>query len=353
MKLAILGDTHFGMRSDSVAFQDYAEHFYSTVFFPYLVEHGIKTIIQVGDFFDRRKYINFLTYKKTLDCFIKRLEEFDIQLLVFVGNHDTYFKNTNDVNSVDLLLRRFPNVQIIDKPSVVFDKICLIPWIADDTYYDTLDFINNTKASICMGHFDIVGFSMYKGMPSQEGLDRSVFDKFDLTLSGHYHHRSKQGNIVYVGTPMQITWQDYNDPKGFHILDTNTLQLDFIENPYEMFHQIIYDDKNLSIAQINEIDVAPYKNTYVKVIVDNKTNPYLFDKFLGRLYDADPIDVTIAEDFTEVGTEEDDDMVDQAEDTLTIINKFIDTNTSEDINTSKLKVMLREMYNEAMNRDNL
>lgn len=59
--IALLGDTHFGMRNDSLDFHHLYEKFYTNVFFPKLKENGIKTIVQVGDLFDRRKYINFNT----------------------------------------------------------------------------------------------------------------------------------------------------------------------------------------------------------------------------------------------------------------------------------------------------
>ena len=59
MKIALVTDLHFGARGDSVPFDNFFKKFYDDTFFPYLVEHGIKTIFDLGDTFDRRKYINF------------------------------------------------------------------------------------------------------------------------------------------------------------------------------------------------------------------------------------------------------------------------------------------------------
>lgn len=358
MKICILGDTHFGMRNDSISFLNYGEKFYNETFFPYLIENKIKTIIQLGDFFDRRKYINFYTLSKTKEVFLEKLAEYNIEMFVLAGNHDTYFKNTNTINSLDLLLQEYDNITVIDSPQTIHlnyenakSDVCIIPWICTENYENSLLEIKNTSANICMGHFEIAGFAMHRGMPSQEGLNREIFNKFNTVLSGHYHHRSNQNNIFYVGTPMEMTWQDYNDTKGFHILDIDTFDLEFIKNPNIMFHRIIYDDKENTITEINNKDLSKYTNTYVKVVVLNKTNPYLFDKFMDKLYKVNAIDITIAEDFTNLTEGVEDDILDQAEDTLTIISKYIDSIKEEHIDNEKLKNMMKELYIDAVNQE--
>ena len=139
--------------------------------------------------------------------------------------------------------------------------------------------------------------------------------------------------------------------KGFHLFDVVSRELEFIPNPNIMFHRIVYDDKEESITEIGNKDLSKYTNTYVKVVVVNKTNPYLFDKFMGNLYDMNPIDVTIAEDFTDLTEGVDDDMIDQAEDTLTILNKYVDSIQEDGIDNNKLKTLLRELYVEALNTE--
>jgi hypothetical protein len=188
-------------------------------------------------------------------------------------------------------------------------------------------------------------------MPSHEGLERGLFNKFDFTFSGHYHHKSSNGDIYYLGNPYELTWQDYNDPRGFHLFDLSSRQLEFIQNPYTMFHKITYDDKVESITDLTNKDFSSYTNTYVKVVVVNKTNPYLFDKFMNNLYNVNPADITIAEDLVDYSEGLDDDMVDQAEDTLTVLNKFVDNITEENIDNNKLKSILKELYVEALNQE--
>jgi len=350
--VAIITDQHFGARNDSIHFLDYYERFYRDNFFTSLDWNDIDTVLILGDTFDRRKYVNFYSLKRTKEMFFDELAKRNIQVHMLAGNHDTYFKNTNDVNSVDLLLKEYSNVNVIDKPTTIQVKntsICMMPWICPENYDQSMKVLSETDADICMGHFEISGFAMHRGMPSQEGLDRGIFNRFDCVFSGHYHHRSSQDNIKYLGNPYELTWQDYNDPRGFHLFDLSTRNLEFIQNPNVMFHRIIYDDKEESITEINNKDLTKFTNTYVKVVVLNKTNPYLFDKFMANLYEVNPIDVTIAEDFTDLTEGVEDDMIDQAEDTITIINKFVDGIKEEHIDNDKLKNVLKELYVEALN----
>jgi DNA repair exonuclease SbcCD nuclease subunit len=352
MKVAIITDQHFGARNDSVQFLDFFQKFYDNIFFTKLKEEGITTLLILGDTFDRRKYVNFYSLKRTQEMFFDKLFNMGIKIHMLAGNHDTYYKNTNEVNSVRLLLREYNNINIIDQPTTIFideTPICMMPWICADNYEDSMSTIKETEASICCGHFEIAGFAMHRGMPSQEGLNREIFRKFEYTFSGHYHHKSSDGDIHYLGNPYELTWQDYNDTRGFHIFDLTTRDLLFVENPYVMFHKIVYDDKKDSITEITNKELSKYTNTYVKVVVVNKTNPYLFDKFMNNLYNVNPIDITIAEDFIDLTEGIEDDIIDQAEDTVTIINKYVDSIKEESIDNEKLKSLLRELYVEALN----
>ena len=186
---------------------------------------------------------------------------------------------------------------------------------------------------------------------SQEGLSRELFRKFDFTFSGHYHHRSNADGIYYLGNPYELTWQDYNDIRGFHLFDFASRSLTFVPNTNVMFHKIIYDDKEDSVTEITNKDLTPYAGRYVKVVVINKLTPFLFDRFMENLYNVNPADVTIAEDFTDLTEGVEPDMINQAEDTLTILNKFVDNIEEENIDNGKLKTVLRELYVEALNTE--
>ena len=353
MKLCILGDTHFGARGDSLDFHTYFKKFYDDVFFPYLVENKINVVVQMGDLFDRRKFINFNSLYLSRKYFFNKLKEHEINLYTLVGNHDVAFKNTLEVNSPSLLLNEYDNVFLVENFSTEnFDgvDIDIVPWICSDNEEEIFQKIKNSKSQICFGHFEIDGFEMDRGNVHQGGLDRKTLSKYDIVLSGHFHHKSSSDNVTYVGTPYEMTWSDYNDPKGFHIFDTENRELEFVRNPYSIFHKIMYDDTNHDFEYWKSYDFSKYKETYIKLVVLNKQNPFLFEHVLDNLYKIGVSDLSIVEDFTDNLIGDDQDIIDQAEDTMTILSKYID-NLELDVESDKLKTVMRELYVEALNTE--
>lgn len=353
MKIIILGDTHFGMRGDSLEFHSYYKKFYDEIFFPYLLENDIKVVYQLGDLFDRRKFINFNSLYLARQYFFNKLKQHEIEFVTLLGNHDVAYKNTLEVNSSQLLLNEYTNIRIFDEPTkVTLDgvDVDIIPWICADNETQIADFIKNSTSEICFGHFEIAGFEMDRGNVCHEGIDKSLLKRYDIVLSGHFHHKSTDGQITYVGTPGEMTWSDYNDPRGFHVFDTDTRELTFVENPFKMFHKLTYDDGSQDFEYWKNYNFEQYKSSYVKVVVLNKQNPYLFDNVVDNLYKAVPADISIVEDFTEIITEEDEELIDQAEDTMTILGKYIDGLTVN-VEPEKLKLLMRELYVEALNTE--
>jgi len=351
MKVCLLGDTHFGARNDHLAFHDYFEKFYRDILFPYLDEHKIDTMVQFGDLFDRRKYVNFATLSRSREYFFDPLREKGITMHVFVGNHDTYYKNTNDVNSPDLLLNEYDNVFVYSDPTDIMlgeTPITLLPWVCSGNYNDCMKHIEATPAQILFGHLELSGFEMHRGMFHDHGMEANVFDKFDLVCSGHFHHKSSRGNINYLGTPYEMTWTDFQDPRGFHIFDTDTRELEFIQNPYRMFNKIHYDDTDKTMEDVLDIDLNAYANTFVKVVVHNKTNPYWFDMFISKLEKSGVVDMQVVEDHLNLNLEDDSDIIDEAEDTLTILRKVVDGIDTKNIQKKELDNFLTSLYNEAL-----
>jgi len=347
MRVAIITDQHFGARNDSTAFLDFYERFYNDTFFPTLDSNNIESILILGDTFDRRKYVNFYSLDRAKKMFFDKLEERGIKVFMIAGNHDTYFKNTNDVNSPELLLAEYTNIHLVNKAQdiIVHDiPICFVPWICPDNYQESIETIDSSNAEICMGHFEIAGFAMYRGMESHEGLSKDLFKKFDLVFSGHYHHRSDDGHIYYLGNPYELTWQDYNDPRGFHLFDIQTRQLEFVRNPNTMFERAEYDD-TLVDPSLN--DYGHLSNKYVKIVVVNKNDFYKFDKFITKVYNANPYEVKIIEDFSEFSEGEIDSDI-NLEDTLDVLSNYIDS-VETDLDKDKVKTFMKSLYTEAIN----
>ena len=349
MKIAILGDTHHGMRGDSIAFHNHFRDFYTKTFFPYLLEHGIKHVVQLGDLFDRRKYISFQTLALCRKYFFEPFSRYNIECHALLGNHDIFFKNTLEVNSPQLLLGDYEdNVFVYNEPCS-WNGIDFIPWICKDNEQEILEFIENSNNDICFGHFELAGFEMDRGNICHEGMDADVLKKYDVVLSGHFHHKSTKGNITYVGTPGEMTWADFNDERGFHIFDTETRELTFIPNPCKMFYKIQYNDDDMYYNDIVNADYSYLTGKYLKIVVEKRNNSFLFDTLIDSITKVAPQELSVVEDFSELVNPEDID-VDQAEDTITILNKYVD-GLSLPVESDKIKTVLREVYNEAMSME--
>jgi DNA repair exonuclease SbcCD nuclease subunit len=351
LKIALITDTHWGVRNDNAAFMDNSKRFLDEIFFPYLSNNSVSTVVHLGDLVDRRKYININTAKRLREDFLDKLKARDLDVHIIAGNHDTYFKNTNEVNSLRELLPSY-SFKIYDQlpREVEFDGtiVLMLPWICDENRQLCLDKFRSTPAQIVMGHLELAGFEMYRGSMVSHGDDRTLFDRFDMVLSGHYHHRSSDGSIHYLGSHAEFTWSDYDDRKGFHILDTETKELTFIENPYKMFAKIWYDDLDKQMNEILDIDFDSYKSMMVKVIVTNKTNPYFFDLFIDKLEKAGLNEIQIVEDHLNLGLIEDDSIVDEAESTLDIFKKHIQQVKVPNLDKERLEKTIVDLYQEAL-----
>ena len=346
MKIALITDTHFGARNDNLNFNEYFYKFYEEMFFPYLRENNITNVIHLGDVMDRRKYISYRIAKDFRERF---LDQFDgIQFHMLVGNHDTFYKNTNDVNSLqELVDGKYNNIKVYPAATEVdFDecKILFVPWINVNNMTHTIKMLKTSSAQICMGHLELSGFEMQKGMVMDHGWDKEEFSRFDTVMSGHYHHKSDDGQVFYLGTPYEIYWNDWDDPKGFHVFDTETRELERIVNPHKIFSKIYYDDSTMSY---DNHDISQYKDKYVKLVVVNKKDLYQFDKFVDKLLQADCHDVKIVEDFSDLDASNvSDDIVENTQDTMTLLELYID-DLSVDLSKDRLKNTTRELYIEA------
>lgn len=328
----ILGDLHLASKNGSEIFSKHQHKFFDNVLFPYLNKTGYP-VWQLGDLFDQRKYVSFVGFDAAKRGFFDKLPT---HMTTLLGNHDISYKETLRVNSPELLIGNYGYTIVTDPITV--GSVDYIPWICAENKDEVYEFIKRSKSKICCGHFEISGFSMQRGIPAHDGLDIGIFDKYNLVLSGHYHTRSTNKNITYVGTPYELTWADHKDPKGFHVLDLNTYEMEFIENPYTLYESIQYDDR-----VSDEVDFGKFFEKFVKVIVVNKSDYFMFDNFITKLNNSGAYDIKIIENFNDqpaadIGVE----II--LNDTLHVLSSYVDSlgvKNPEDLNAQMKSLYLQ------------
>ena len=343
MKIAIITDQHFGARKNSKFFHDYFLKFYEDIFFPTLIKEGITTIVDMGDTFDSRKGVDFVSLEWAKNHYYDRLEELGITVHTIVGNHTAYYKNTNQLSGVNLFLREYDNVKIYSEAEEVKidkTKFLFVPWINSENEEKTLQLIDDSDSPCVMGHLELNGFMATRGHFMEHGMDSNVFDKFERVYSGHYHMRSNKENVFYLGNPYEMYWNDVNDRnRGFHLFDTDTLEHTPVNNPYQLFHNLYYEDTPHQM-----LDLTKYDQKILKVIVRKKSDPKQFEKYIDKLYSSNLAELKIVENFD--FTEGEEFEADESEDTISLLNRYIQE-SEVDLDKSVITEILQDVYREA------
>ena len=346
MKIALINDTHCGVRNSSEIFIKHQEDFYSKIFFPYLDEHNIKHVIHAGDYFDSRKSAaSIKAIHENRKHFVEPLKARDIKMDIILGNHDVYHKNTNEVSSVKEYFanEKFEIIENAKDKRYDGKLICLVPWINSENFEYTMQVVNESKAELCIGHFEFQGFPMYRGgmeCNSPIALSPTLFKKFKQVLSGHFHTSSLKGNVYYLGSQMEFTWGDYGDQKYFHILDTDTMEVVAVPNPHTLHKQIEYEGEQ-------NYNLENYENKIIRVIVKENSDYEKYEKFLNDLnkiaysVTVNPLPVTLT-------VNSDDLTIENVSDTKTIVESFVDT-LETDLDKKTLIYILNELYDKANN----
>jgi DNA repair exonuclease SbcCD nuclease subunit len=251
-EIGIFSDVHIGLGQDSSIWHKCVLEFATWVRDLY-ISKGINDIIIPGDIFHNRNEIsvNTLTIAKEFFTILK-----DFRIFISTGNHDCYYKDRSDVNSINML-SGWNNIIIVDKEPLLIKgcnkTISLIPWGTDITDIPVSD--------ICFGHFEINSFYMNSFKVCDHGVEScSLLDKAPFVLSGHFHKRElrkyDKGKIYYVGSPYQQNFGDVGDERGVYILNLETEEINFFENNISPKHIKI----NLSQLQNGTQDAYYLKN---------------------------------------------------------------------------------------------
>jgi DNA repair exonuclease SbcCD nuclease subunit len=339
MKIAIITDTHYGFKKGNKIFHDYFEKFYSNIFFPYLKKNKIKTVIHLGDSFDSRKGIDYWSLRWAKENVYDKYLNLGISLYKIIGNHDIYYKNTNILNSPDYLLSNYSNITTISNPQEIkIDNlsILMVPWITSENQDEVNELISKSSSSVVMGHLELNGFKVNSKMVSDHGYNPDIFNKFNKVFSGHYHTRSNNGKVYYLGNPYEMFWTDHNDLRGFTIFDTETLSHTHINNPYRLFEIVEYDEDN------EDYNFSEYTDKILKVIIKNKVDIKKYENFFDKLVSFSPHDIKVVETvqtlLTDVNVE-----CDSSENTLTLLEKYVDESETS-LNRDKIKRLITQIY---------
>ena len=343
-KVVLITDTHFGVRKGNQIFHDYFEKFYNEVFFPYLDENNIKEVIHLGDCFDVRKGIDYWSLDWAKRVFFDPLRDNGIKLHLIVGNHDIFYKTSLKINAPGLNLAEYENIEVYDAPrtaTVAGTPIAFFPWICEDNAAETYSERDSTRAKIAMGHLELAGFLANQNYMCETGTDPDFFKQFDVVFSGHFHKRSTRGNIVYLGNAYQMYWNDEGESRGFGVLDVRTHELELVDNPFPMFHKLYYNE-----SKLKPIKYTNYKDSYVKIIVEDKSTPKRLSHVVDELYRVGVHDVKVIEN---MDVTLDDDVEVESEDTLTTLSKYVQAmegNFTEQ-NTANIVDIFKSLYTEA------
>ena len=346
MKSVILNDTHFGYKADSPIVLEYFLSFFEQQLFPYIKENNIKTIFHLGDVFDRRKYVNFKTLNQVRTRFLEPLRDMGVKCIAICGNHDTYYKNNNRVNSLDELVSQYANWEIYSEPTEINTTagcVALLPWINPENEEQAAKFLNETTCSVLLGHLELFGFQSIRGIFIEQGHDPKHFDKFDYVLTGHYHVKSSRDNIHYLGTQYQMAFSDVWEPKGFHVFDFSSRELVFVENPRKLFYTFDYNED-----EPQKLDYELFKDTYVKIFVKKRTKAAPFEKYMDKFYEAGVAELAVTE---EVSANPELVAVDVHKDTLQLLHEELGTINDKSIDKQFLAKIIDEAYNSALSKD--
>ena len=346
MKAVILNDTHFGYKADSPIVLDYFLSFFEHQLFPYMKEKDIKVLFHLGDLFDRRKYVNFKTLQQVREKFFEPLREMGVKCIITCGNHDTYYRNTNKLNSLHELATQYPNWEIYSEPTEIqltSGCVALLPWINSENEETAAKFLQDTTCSLLFGHLELCGFQTIRGVFVDQGYEPKYFDKFEYVFSGHYHVKSSRDNIHYLGTQYQMAFSDVREEKGFHVFDFKDRSLEFVENPRKLFYTFDYNED-----EPQKLDYSKFKDCYVKIFIKKRTKAANFEKYMDKFYEAGVAELAVTE---EVSANPELVAVDVHKDTLQLLHEELETIQEKSIDKKFLARIIDEAYNNALSKD--
>lgn len=287
--VAIITDTHCGVRNNSPFFMEKQARFYRKVFWPIIDELGIQTIFHLGDYFDNVKSLSPLAIHEDRLSFVEPALSRNMNVHMIPGNHDVFHKHTNRVCSLQLMLGSLDGFHVWMAPTLIQIEdmmILMVPWITQDNRDACMQAIQEWKYDYCFGHFEVSGYKMYRGSREcQTGMNRSDFPDISKVRSGHFH----EPNGIYLGAPVEYTWADHGCDRGFHVLDLDTLQFTFIRNPETIFREIVYS-KDMDPDKVIDMDLT---DKIVRLVSGDIKDPEHYEQIRQAIVNESPYELEI------------------------------------------------------------
>ncbi|CAM0032225.1 SbcD-like subunit of palindrome specific endonucl ease [Vibrio phage D494] len=369
MKIGKVGDLHWGARNGSMHMREFIKDYILNYMMPYFHKHGVHVVIQAGDAFDIRKSLLGRDRDWLINEFIPKCEELGQEWHFLVGNHDITLRDSNSINWPQWLAEESQGMcfAYADPCDVVIGdtKFCMIPWINKENSAAVADHIENSEAEYAIAHLEIAGFPMYQGSTCEHGqVDIAMLRHFKKVESGHFHCRSQDGNLEYLGTPYHLNWQDHKDGtnRGFYIFDSETGETEFINNDVSqsVFRVLDYDYEAIKDAGEEKqwLDKEWLENhlglkgQIIRVMVRNRDSALHIKKFKTAMNSVDCIDKQFVDTTEQIATE--DIVVTEevlTQDTLTVLKDKV--KATDGIRQDEVSKKIEAVYLKSINTGGL
>lgn len=343
MKILVCGDLHFGVRGNSVKHLDFQSKWFREELIPSVKNHKCDKVVFLGDVFDNRNNLSPLVLQRVRELF-KELTEV-VKTYCILGNHDIFFRNNKSVHSLDVLVDQ--GVKVFKKPTVAKfsdKKILFLPWIVKDEKNNIAKILVNDNYDICFGHLEINGFEQTKDVTEKEGFRGDLFANCKKVFSGHFHLRRNHGNIIYTGSPFELTWNDYTDDKGTYILDTDDMSEEFVPTINTPKH-IKLTSKNTKLEEINEDNIT---NNIVKIVFNEEISEVNRINFIEKINSLEPFSCTVDNEI-DTDFDSDEDIESDIKDTLSFLQDYLNLiEVPEDLDKKIIMEKIEEIYNKCI-----
>lgn len=267
MRKLVIGDLHFGIKSNSLQWLETQLNFFERQIFEIIKTKNVEQVLFLGDVSDIRYSINQQIGIEVKKLFTKMLNTFpEIEFIIVAGNHDYYSPLEEFVgyNFYELVfgeeyLQVHKNMHIItNEPWLDRDGSLFLPWYWTENtdHFDEIlynyDFAHEVKSVYC--HADLTCWPGAR-IGSLRGCP---------VYSGHIHYiiNDELGNLYNLGAALSLTYNDVNQARYVYIIDDHKI-VEKIENNTTPKFKRLYDD------EIFDVKPEFFNNSFVEICVSS------------------------------------------------------------------------------------